>query len=949
MKWTLEDSTLDEKTIDKLANSYLSGNGHLGLRATLDEHTKDQKTGLLVNGLYDQVAGKWREPVNAPHPMNFRVKFDGVLVAAPGSKSHVQGLDFRYGVQTRTTRFALGGAEVCVTGRRWVSRAHPHLVQAEWTVEADRAVDLELSSGVDGDVWDINGPHLEAFAPVSDGLIIGLSCRTQETKTPVTVVEWVESDFGPGAVVEAALAIGRVWKLKVDPGRVYHLKKLAVVDNVAALQTLVARGFEALEADHRSSWDAVWAAADVVIEGDDEAQKALRHSLYHLITTSPAFPSQGRPGLSIPARGVSGQVYKGAVFWDTEIFMVPFLLNALPETARSLLHYRVETLKGALHKAQEEGYLGAFYAWESQDGGREACTLFNVNDVFTGRPLRTFFRDKQIHISADVALALWDYFQVTGDRTLLETGGADVIFECARFFLSWMVWRPDRNRFELLDVTGPDEYHERVDNDYWTNFTALKTLEAARAVAHEFGASAGRTTLLTRLDGVIEKFYLPQPDPTTGVIPQFDGYHRLEDATPAVLKTRMKHPHEYWGCGDGLARWTQVIKQADVVLALALYPGDHTEAVRRANWEFYEPRTEHGSSLSASAYAIAAARLGKTDFAYRYFLKTATVDMTGDSKQYVGDLYIGGTHPAANGGAWMAVVHGFLGLERSGHTLSLDPHLPQGWTEVRLALGVGGETLDAAVTLDTITLTPHRPFEKPLTVTVGGRSVAWWGARPLVLPVGPTVLPVPMKAALFDLDGVLVDTAKYHFLAWRKLANSMGFDFTEHDNEQLKGVSRTESLVLILKLGGVTRTAEEQAALCELKNQWYVEMIGGMDPSELLPGVVDYLEALRARGVKIALGSASKNAGMILEKTGITRYFDAIVDGTKVSRSKPDPEVFLRGAQELGVAEVDCVVFEDSRAGLQASRAGGMASVGIGRAADLPEADVVVAGVACLL
>lgn len=937
-----------DASLDRQANTNLSGNGHLGLRATLDEHGKEKKAGILVNGLYDQVPGKWREPVNAPHPLNFRVTAGGRLLdASVEAVSHDQGLDVRYGIQTRASRFQVGGAQVFLESRRWVSRAHPRLLQAEWTLRVDGALDLEVSSGID-EVWDINGPHLEAFAPLIAGEVVGLTCRTRETKTPLTVVESVETDLGNSAFVSGPKTLHRVWKLRPEPGRTYRLRKLAAVDSADTLEALAARGFDALEAAHRASWDAVWAACDVVIEGDDEAQRALRHSLYHLISAAPAFPEGAT--LSIPARGVSGQVYKGAVFWDTEIFMVPFFLNAFPDTARSLLRYRIETLKGAQEKAQEEGCLGAFYAWESQDGGRDACTLFNVNDVFTGRPLRTFFRDKQIHISADVALALWDHWRATGDRSLLEQGGSEVIYECARFFLSWMVWRPDRDRFELLDVTGPDEYHERVDNDYWTNFTALKTLEAARELAREFGAGVGKTTLLTRLDGVLEKFYLPQPDPVTGIIPQFDGYHRLEDSTPDVLKTRMKHPHEYWGCGDGLARWTQVIKQADVVLALALYPGSHSEAVRKANWEFYEPRTEHGSSLSACAYAISAARLGKTEFAYRYFLKTATVDLTGDSKQYIGDLYIGGTHPAANGGAWMAVVLGFLGVERTGRNLSFDPHLPAGWNEVRLALGVGGETVDTAVTAAAVTLAARLPFDRPLNVRVGSRSVAWWGRRPLVLPLDPkTVLPFPLKAALFDLDGVLVDTAKYHFLAWRKLANSLGFDFSEHDNEQLKGVSRTESLEIILNLGGVSKTDEEKAALCDLKNQWYVEMIGGMDPSELLPGVVPYLEALRSRGVKIALGSASKNAGMILEKTGITGYFDAIVDGTKVSRSKPDPEVFLQGARELGVAECDCVVFEDSRSGLQASRAGGMASVGIGKPLDLPEADWVVAGVADLL
>ena len=954
MNWTHEDRGVpDASAIDRLANSHLSGNGHLGLRGTLDEFRKDRKIGLLVNGLYDRVEGKWREPVNAPHPANLRIRAGGAWLDASVTevRDHVQALDFRYGVQTRTTRFLVQGAEVRVSSRRWVSRAHPRLIQATWEVETDRALDLEVISGVDGDVWDINGPHLESFFPVDEGDILGLTCRTQETKTPVTVIESVETNLGPAETRVEGLWVGRVWRFRTVAGTLYHLKKLAVVDTPATLRDLTATGFEALETRHRQLWDEVWALGDVAIEGDDEAQRALRFSLYHLVTTAPAFAaSPGEPELSIPARGVSGQVYKGAVFWDTEVFMVPFFASAFPRTARNLLKYRIDTLAGARAKAAEYGYSGAFYAWESQDGGRDACTLFNVNDVFTGRPLRTFFRDKQIHISADVALAVWNYTRVTGDQSLLEEGGTELILECARFFLSWMVWRPDRSRFELLDVTGPDEYHERVDNDYWTNFTARKTLQAAADLAQEFCAPAGWEPVSRRIGEVLGQLYLQAPDPQTLVIPQFDGYHGLEEVTPNHLRTRMKHPQEYWGCGDGLARWTQVIKQADVVLALALYPDDHPEPVRRANWEYYEPRTEHGSSLSACAYSIAAARLGKLDFAYRYFLKTATVDLTGDSKQHVGDLNIGGTHPAANGGAWMAVVSGFLGLDREGRRLSLDPKLPEGWTGVRLSVLVGGDAVGLNITTDTVTLSAPGRFDAPLRVRVGRRSVDWWGTRPLCLPLGPeAVWPQPMKAALFDLDGVLVDTARYHFLAWRKLANSLGFDFTEEDNERLKGVSRTESLEIVLGLGSVSKSAQEKVELCDLKNRWYVERIQGMDPSELLPGVVDYLQALREKGVKIALGSASKNAGTILAKTGISHYFDAVVDGTTVEKSKPDPEVFLQGARALGVADADCVVFEDSRSGLAAARAGGMASVGIGKASHLPEADIVVGGLAELL
>ena len=206
-----------------------------------------------------------------------------------------------------------------------------------------------------------------------------------------------------------------------------------------------------------------------------------------------------------------------------------------------------------------------------------------------------------------------------------------------------------------------------------------------------------------------------------------------------------------------------------------------------------------------------------------------------------------------------------------------------------------------------------------------------------------------MKAALFDLDGVIVDTAKFHYLAWRELANGLGFDITEEQNERLKGVSRMESLDRILAMGGATLSDDEKVRLATIKNARYVEMIKQMEASEILQGAKEYLLQLRARGVKIALGSASKNAELILNNLGISELFDAVIDGNKVSKSKPDPEVFLLGAQSLGVPPSDCVVYEDAEAGVEAAKAGGMRAVGIGRPENLPLADMVVPGLYALL
>ena len=201
-----------------------------------------------------------------------------------------------------------------------------------------------------------------------------------------------------------------------------------------------------------------------------------------------------------------------------------------------------------------------------------------------------------------------------------------------------------------------------------------------------------------------------------------------------------------------------------------------------------------------------------------------------------------------------------------------------------------------------------------------------------------------VKACIFDLDGVIVDTAVYHYKAWRRLANELGFDFSEEDNEKLKGVSRVRSLELILQWGGITKTKAEQEELATKKNEWYVEMISHMTPAEILPGAKEFLEICRAAGLKTALGSASKNSTTILNKINLAYLFDVVIDGNHVSKPKPDPEVFLKGAEALNVMPADCVVFEDAIAGIEAAINGGMKAVGIGSPKVLTEANLVVSG-----
>ncbi len=753
MSWTItEQDQYDPAAIDRLGNKFLTGNGYLGYRGTLEEFTKDQKTATIVSGLYDQVGDQWREPVNLPNGAYVRVFVDGkpLDVLSAGVPAHSQSLDIAHGVHLRRTVFQTeDGRLFLVLARRFASLAQPHLICLEFTVQAAQDCEVIIQTGIDGDVWDLNGPHLEAMIPAQGDGLISLSARTHENGVSLAVSE---STFLPGAQETIHLEEERIlreYRVALDHHQPCTLRKFIAVytgidsqDPLEESQKLCLQaarfGFERLYREHSALWDERWQSCDVQIQGDEQAQQALRFSMYHLLAIAPTHTDT----VSIPARGLSGQVYKGAIFWDTEVFMLPFFSHAFPAIARNLLLYRYHTLDGARRKAVEYGYRGAFYAWESQDTGDDACTLFNITDVFTNRPMRTYFRDKQVHISADVVYAAWQYYTLTGDASIFVDGLAEVIYECTRFFLSYLYYSPEKKRYEILDVTGPDEYHERVHNNAYTNFMAAHTFNVCLRVSELLQAQhpAQAAALLEKLDFEFDfqsireaarAIYVPQPDAADkihpAVIPQFDGYFNLEDVSLSDLLKRKLHPHEYLGGGSGLATTTQVIKQADVVLALFLFGERYSGQVKTANWEFYEPRTEHGSSLSACSYSLVAAQIGKIEWAYRYFMKTATIDLTGESKQYVGTLYIGGTHPAANGGAWMAAVMGLCGIRRvedggnSQDALSIEPHLPEHWQEVRLPLTFQGQKLAIQITKDALTVQAVQPLTSEIWIKSGDR------------------------------------------------------------------------------------------------------------------------------------------------------------------------------------------------------------------------------------
>lgn len=686
MNWIIEKDHFDAKNVTGDGNRFLCGNGRIGVRGTPGEARRDNCCAVNLAGIYDRVGDGWREPLNAPNGLFVTAFADDyeLSVFANEPASHNVRLDIRNGIYSRTTVWNTPHGAVTVKCERFVSRERFGLLAQRYTVCAGQDMELTVRCGIDGDVWDINGPHYDiVVCSESDGALY-VRAVSHEKRHLVSAVSTASAQFEcERRIFCEDRGIFHEYVIPAKAGCEYSVERFCSICTsldssdceitaLAEAKAALVEGFDKIRAEHTDSWERAWQECEVVIEGDDDAMTALNYSLYHLMCIAPRHSDS----LSIPARGLSGQTYKGAVFWDTEMFMLEFFLYTDPKVARTLLRYRIDTLCGALEKARSYGYEGAFYAWESQESGYDACSDYNVTDVFTGRPMRTFFKDKQIHISAAVVYALVRYIRTTGDTSLMDEGGRDVIIECARFYLDRMISRIGSDRYELHDVIGPDEYHERINNNGYTNRMAKFTLETAASLLGEDECELRRS-----FEQAAQRLYIPKPN-EDGVIEQFDGYFELEDASLDEVRGRLLHEKEYWGGAYGVASHTRIIKQADVVAWLGMFPDDFGTDVMLANWDYYEPRTEHGSSLSSCMYALLACKCGLPDRAYPFFINSALADLRGGGKEWAGLVYIGGTHPAAAGGAYMTAVSGFAGLSFSDGEPVLRPSLPENWQSI---------------------------------------------------------------------------------------------------------------------------------------------------------------------------------------------------------------------------------------------------------------------------
>lgn len=702
-EYILTESEFNKDNIAWNGNRFLIGNGYFGIRGTLEEYTKKQMCAVNMAGIYDRAGDSWRESVNAPNPIYTYIRVNGKIYTLPDIKPkfHQQELDFKYGLHCRVTRWKTEHGDITITCERFASMARQHNIAMKYTFSADFECVAEIITGIDGDVWDINGPHFVKMQMGSKDGIDYVTGITGEKNISVTTREYIRTDFQSEQTnLNTDKSIFRHMKFTAKTNKDYTFEKIAEIttsaDDFGTSSRIDKLSYSELKDEHKAEWDKIWAVSEIHIDGDNEAEYALNYSIYHLNCIAP----RNMKGKSIPARGLSGQVYKGAVFWDTEMFMIDYYIHTAPEVAKTLLQYRIDTLDGARTKAKEYNLDGAYYAWESQEGGYEGCSDYNVTDVFTNRPMRTHFRDKQYHVSAAIVYGLMKYINATGDYDILNEGAMEMVIECAKFYRSLLVKKADKPYYEIHDVVGPDEYHERVNNNAYTNRMAKFVFDTALELS---GKCPINSELKEMLKDSSENILIKEPN-SNGIIEQFDGYFKLEDASLNTVRSRIINPKEYWGGAYGVAADTQVIKQADVVAMLSMFKDDYTKEIMEENLKYYEPRTEHGSSLSACMYSLLACYTDNPEIAYPMFMKSAKADLIKGGKEWAGSIYIGGTHPAAAGGAWIVAVKGFAGISEQNGRLICTPRLPKKWKGMSFKFMYRNKIYNIAITADDVSI-----------------------------------------------------------------------------------------------------------------------------------------------------------------------------------------------------------------------------------------------------
>ena len=711
--WKIKTTTLDAENM-RLQESLTSiGNGYMGMRGNFEEgYSGDSHQGTYIAGVWfpDKTrVGWWKngypdyfgKVINATNFIGIDVQINqtNIDLATVDYRDFYVELDLKTGILNRSYTVTVGEVQAKLTFERYVSVAQQELALIKVTVEVlAGAAEIKLTPKLDGNVQNEDSNYDENFWLEKNrhlGATPSLTMETLENPfgTPrfsVTTSMQNKTTGGVKSQTESEKLVSETYTYQVNSGETIALEKYVAVvtsrdvpeeQQVSQAETLLQKAldssWEELKTAHSHGWSQRWEKADVVIQGDDEAQQGMRFNIFQLFATY--YGEDAR--LNVGPKGFTGEKYGGATYWDTEAYIVPMYLSVTePAVSEQLLKYRHQQLPGAFHNAKQQGLAGALYPMVTFTG----VECHNEWEI-------TF---EEIHRNGAIAHAIYNYTTYTGDETYLVNEGIDVLVAIARFWQDRVHYSERNDQYMIHGVTGPNEYENNVNNNWYTNTIATWVLRYTLASLTKVSAEkaselAVSETEKAKWQEIITKMYYPV-DEDLGIFVQHDTFLD-KDLQPVTSLAATDLPLNQNWSWDKVLR-SPYIKQADVLQGLYFLNHEYTQAEKQQNFDFYEPLTVHESSLSASIHSILAAELGMEEKAVELYARTARLDLD----NYNNDTE-DGLHITSMSGGWLSVVHGFAGMRTLDGQLSFKPFTPKNWQGYSFKVNYQGRLLEISV------------------------------------------------------------------------------------------------------------------------------------------------------------------------------------------------------------------------------------------------------------
>ena len=756
--WIVTETSFNPKFLGKGEAIFSLGNGYMGQRAATEERYTKEVRNLFIAGTFNKFAeNEVTELPNASDVLWMEITLNGESFNLNDGKilEYDRSLHVKKAELTRTVKWESPKGDVFLLEfKRFISLADRHTMVSRIEVtplSGDGSI--EIVSGINGQMTNSGVSHfMEGERRFYDKEYMQLIQTTSESKIDFvfnTVHRFAlgnEAMKQPDAHIEMdrRQILMNYHPTAVAKDQTFVIEKYSNVftarDNdlpfklnytldalkehaLSHIKAISTTGYDVLFDAHVKAWDEkVWSRVPVTVKSENGYdQLAIRFAQYHMTVMTPAHDNR----MNIGAKGLSGEGYKGHTFWDTEIFLLPYFTYTMPDVARSLLEYRYNTLGGAHKKAKENGYAGAQFPWESawlEDG--EVTPVWGAADIVTGKSTKIWSGFIEQHITSDIAFATWQYFQVTNDQDFMDKFGYELLMDTAKFWASRLEWNEAAGEYHINNVIGPDEYKEHVNNNAFTNYTAQWNIK----IAMEYYRSLKLTKpeIFARLDEKldleatykmweerVEKIYIPQPRPEDNVIPQDDDYLNLEIIDLTKYKNQENVGSMFKDYNLDQVRQIQVSKQADIMVLFYLLEDLFTLETKKANWEYYEPKTLHDSSLSLSTHSVLASDMHESDMAYGLFRRATEIDLGPNMK--TSDH---GIHAASLGGIWQCIVNGFGGVRMLNGKLRISPKLPAAWSELDFEINWHGDVLHVHATKEQVAITKKTSVNAAVTLSV---------------------------------------------------------------------------------------------------------------------------------------------------------------------------------------------------------------------------------------